>query len=79
MDCARVMRGMNSMAKAVAPVLARSASAAAFPNGSMMQMRARFCLAPASSAAEGRRTRSAMSAPASVVAASGPIFAPAAA
>ena len=44
MVCARVMRGISSMAKAVTPACAIACNAASLPNGSMMAMTSAPCL-----------------------------------
>ena len=56
------MRGINSIAKAQTPAAAKDFSASICPRGSMIAMTAAPCLAPAMSAARGRRTRKTISA-----------------
>ncbi len=77
MTCARVIRGISSMAKTDSPALASAASAASLPNGSAVASTSAPLAAPASADASGRRTARITSAPLTAAEALASTFAPA--
>ena len=77
MLCARVMRGINSMANSATPDLASASRPAASENGSSMPITAAPFFMLLASAALGRRTVSTMSAFATASASDLAILAPA--
>ena len=77
MDCARVMRGISSMAKAETPAFAMAARSFSLPYGSMIATMIAPFLHLAASSALGRRTQSTISAPFNVASLPLAIVAPA--